>query len=816
MTNRLHILERERKRLEEALADDPHWQAFCEAQKRDPAAGRLHVLSSDIVAGLTQSSSFAAYIKVIRAINRIKTTAPTLVQAQRPPDAANANTHPSRTLLQPKPAPSSSQSDVPLVVVDDLTAIRRIDRELEKALNTLGIFSYRAIAEWDRHAVRSVRDSLNLGKRIWRENWIEQAALLRLRQLEALNTAALVHEPVKHPVAPIKLITLPPTELAAPVPASTTSPLQPNAKPVEPTSRSAASAVETVPIVSAAQLPESARASVPGDADAAALPERARPAECPETRISAPSALASSPPESPPRTTIKVGRRRQRLPAPAARRFSYLLGVSDQLSEALRSAGVKSIAEIATWSRSDVKWFQAILGHEARISRDQWIEQAALLSKGIWTRHALRVVNGDTRQVIPPPAPLDLGTPTLGDSEPASMDAVVADEQTEAFAPVSVAETAPTELPGPVASPIPDGGVLTGTEIDPSEAVPAIPVAVTAAPQPPALDTLHNPAPPPVPPVSPAADSRADDAIANTADTENLPDTSPPLLTPVDPAKPPSRNWSALGKIKRPPPDLGTRKPHDSEPEATLPPPIPDSMPQEPFAAQMAVPATPPPTRKIDKIDEPLPQTADHAAPTSIADIETIDLDITDDLDDAEALIIKRSEPVAEPVDVRAKATETSLLATEPPVTNQPSSAPSQTDDADAEDEPTWGDEAEVVIVSRHRPKVETETPVSDPAAPPARQKAEPIGALRSVVNRRHIQDTRRFDMDDLGEPRGGYRDSIEEASVTIIRAEASQENAASVVPSEIANDADSPAPTVRKSSSRAIRSRFLKALTGD
>ena len=292
MTNRLHILERERKRLEEALADDPHWQAFCEAQKRDPAAGRLHVLSSDIVAGLTQSSSFAAYIKVIRAINRIKTTASTHVQAQRPPDAANASAHPNRTRLDVKPAPSSSQPDVPLVLVDDLTAIRRIDRELEKALNALGIFSYQAIAEWDRYTVRSVRDTLDLGKRIWRENWIEQAALLRLRQLEASNTATLVHEPAKNPAGPppIKLITLPPTELAAPEPATTPPPLEPNAKPVEPTSRDAAPAVETVPIVSAPQLPETIRASVPGDADAATLPEPARPTECPETRISAPSA----------------------------------------------------------------------------------------------------------------------------------------------------------------------------------------------------------------------------------------------------------------------------------------------------------------------------------------------------------------------------------------------------------------------------------------------------------------------------------------------------------------------------------------------
>ena len=290
----------------------------------------------------------------------------------------------------------------------------------------------------------------------------------------------------------------------------------------------------------------------------------------------------------------------------------------------------------------------------------------------------------------------------------------------------------------------------------------------------------------------------------------------PPPLTPVEPAKQPSRSWSALGKINRPPPDLGTRKPDDSEPEATRPPPIPDALPRKPLASQVAVPATPPPALRIDKIDEPLPQTADHAAPALIADIETIDLDIADDWDDAEALVIKRSEPVAEPVNVQAKATEAFPLTTEPPVTNQPPPGPSQTDDADAEDEPTWGDEAEVVIVSRQRPKAEAETPVSDPAVPPARQKAEPIVALQSVVARRHIQDAHRFDEDDLDEPQIGYRDSIEEASVTIIRAEASQENAASVVPSEIANDADSPEPTVRKTSARAIRSRFLKALTGD
>src|SRR6056297_1380633 len=97
-------------------------------------------------------------------------------------------------------AGSASESDVcqPFCIrlnadaaaeADDLTAIRRIDRITLNALNDAGVVSFGQIAAWDRFEVRRISKELGLGKRIWRECWIEQAALLASRKSPELGPA---------------------------------------------------------------------------------------------------------------------------------------------------------------------------------------------------------------------------------------------------------------------------------------------------------------------------------------------------------------------------------------------------------------------------------------------------------------------------------------------------------------------------------------------------------------------------------------------------------------------------------------------------
>jgi hypothetical protein len=65
---------------------------------------------------------------------------------------------------------------------DDLTRIRGLDRTLARGLAERGITRYGQIAAWRAHDVREIAVALGLGRRISRQNWIEQAALLEQRR----------------------------------------------------------------------------------------------------------------------------------------------------------------------------------------------------------------------------------------------------------------------------------------------------------------------------------------------------------------------------------------------------------------------------------------------------------------------------------------------------------------------------------------------------------------------------------------------------------------------------------------------------------
>ncbi len=79
------------------------------------------------------------------------------------------------------PAPAGSAAE-PVIEIppapDDLTLIRTIDTALAASLNSLGIVAFAQIAGWSRPDVMRASQALGLGRRISKENWIEQAAML--------------------------------------------------------------------------------------------------------------------------------------------------------------------------------------------------------------------------------------------------------------------------------------------------------------------------------------------------------------------------------------------------------------------------------------------------------------------------------------------------------------------------------------------------------------------------------------------------------------------------------------------------------------
>ncbi|MBX9884364.1 MAG: hypothetical protein K2X68_05255 [Novosphingobium sp.] len=105
------------------------------------------------------------------------------------------------------------------------------------------------------------------------------------------------------------------------------------------------------------------------------LSEGAAPAQRNSALIAAPPAAAIEPPpvlaEAPP------------LAADEGDDLTRIKGLGPKIAAALRALGITRYAEIAAWTEADVARIDAQLGAFAgRATRDNWIEQAKLLSSG--------------------------------------------------------------------------------------------------------------------------------------------------------------------------------------------------------------------------------------------------------------------------------------------------------------------------------------------------------------------------------------------------------------------------------------------------
>ena len=71
--------------------------------------------------------------------------------------------------------------------------------------------------------------------------------------------------------------------------------------------------------------------------------------------------------------------------------LSRLKGVGPKLIAELKALGVTSLAQIATWDDAEIERIDAQLGRfRGRIRRDQWVEQARLLTSGDEAGYAAR------------------------------------------------------------------------------------------------------------------------------------------------------------------------------------------------------------------------------------------------------------------------------------------------------------------------------------------------------------------------------------------------------------------------------------------
>ncbi|MGE0204563.1 MAG: hypothetical protein AB7E70_03955 [Hyphomicrobiaceae bacterium] len=534
-----------------------------------------------------------------------------------PPALTGSLAHPLR-IAAPRPR-------VP-VQADDLTRIWGIDAELAGALSGLGIRSWQQIADWRAEDVRSISAALELGNRISRDNWIEQAALLQQRAAQAAPQSA--------------------GPRGASLPAL----------PVTPAARTLA---QPLPAVAAAPL----WLSAPGThGDAATIVEPPAPPE---------------PDLDDPETTDTPDR------------LELVCGIDPAMADALRAAGLTGFADLAALTPSAIVALAHSTGDATlprRLAREGWIEQAAMLAGGATTRFAACAERGGPppiARIAPEPEPARVARVTPELELPAETTDEVVDETwtTDEVVEETVGEIVEETVVEPndsttVAQPD-DRAAITADAPVPEPIAELEPEAVEAVAEP--ADTFAaRVEPPPGLPVAPVVVASP---IESLTGREAGNDNERPIPAPASP--PPAEAGVATPPEPSvtPPPSPAVDDVSPVEPVAVAappPPPAPSVTPAVPAASPVAAalpihtPAPPQPSveatlasvdRLVREADQLASRGADPVAPRrenrQAGRAAPEPDDVIDDAhaEEASVVIVPRRRPQSDPAaDARARS----------------------------------------------------------------------------------------------------------------------------------------------------------------
>jgi predicted flap endonuclease-1-like 5' DNA nuclease len=408
------------------------------------------------------------------------------------------------------PAASAVTPTAPAVKADDLTRIRAIDSSLHAKLHQLGVRRYADIAAWTPADVTRVSQSLGFQGRIEQENWIEQAQILsrggetafarRKDRGEASLSApsadqgtpkAISTAPVNAPVTAglVAAVATPVASaiVAAAKPAVAPAPVASTLAPVVAAPAAAATAVATAVAAHSAQpLPAMV-------ADRAAFANQRVPATAPASPsvVTAPIAATIVAPASSTSASAPVSAQ----PALGRDNLQRIGGINAEVERVLNVQGVGKYNQIASWVEKDTTRFDRLLGYEGRIARENWIEQAQILSRNGETAYSRQFdlqhsVKSSAPALTPAPAAVAVAVPKV--AVPAAPAATVAATvaavtaaTTAAVAKVATSATSlvpepprPTRLPDSVAEQIRPAPVAPAP-MPPTAAAPVVAAPVT-------------------------------------------------------------------------------------------------------------------------------------------------------------------------------------------------------------------------------------------------------------------------------------------------------------------------------------------------
>lgn len=368
ISERIGALVGERTRLEALLADNTQWRALCIARA---ARARGEAAAEADVERLEQALAVHAIFRAREALDAAVRDLTLLAEAA--PEAARHGPDALDDVIRPRPQvrihaqPPAAATEGP---ASDLTRIRGIDNALAARLGALGVTCASEVASWTAADVARISAALGVGRRISSENWIEQAAVLAARDA---------------PQSPARTPPAAPAAVAVPTPPTTPTPT--------PATAAIAVAPATTPTMSAR---------------VAATPAHRQAGETPASRavvvaLQRPAATRAAVVEQRSDTSLPSGDVTAAEPAARPDRLTLIRGLSDEMADWLRAAGVTRYAEIAAWTAGDLACYGAELGIGAAARREGWIEQAAVLASGRQTRHAARVLAGEWDALVPPP-----------------------------------------------------------------------------------------------------------------------------------------------------------------------------------------------------------------------------------------------------------------------------------------------------------------------------------------------------------------------------------------------------------------------------
>ena len=310
-------------------------------------------------------------------------------------------------------------------------------------------------------------------------------------------------------------------------------------------------------------------------------------------------------------------------------------GIDAELESALSDLGVSRYGEIAAWSPREVDVVKLALGPAARIHRDGWIEQAAVLASGKPTAHAARRAAG-LPHVTPPPPEVPHRDPVFAMWLARQTSALPIPRPAPAIAAAAAPEVATAAAEPDEATAPPDAAPMPteGGAIDTAETVPAASAPEATSPGP--IDTATSApvvatvAEAPAPEAEPAPQAATDDlAIAAPAPCAEVASAAADSATaqagqPATSDSPPpvSESAPAAAVDARPPEPRAEPAPTDAiatAPETTAPPAAaPEAAPSESAAAELTAPEpAPPEPSAADAIAASLPaeQPLGHLAP---------------------------------------------------------------------------------------------------------------------------------------------------------------------------------------------------------